>query len=285
MFLVVKVTSTRPGVQVQAGPFTLGAPTGNGGVLLGCLVLILHSHHVVPGGGPPGSGPPGGPGQPGGPGGPGSGQTVNQAPTAGFTFTPNNPPTGPKAGQAISFDGSGSFDPDGTVVAWSWNVGAPLHGGGGTSNVSGDGTPHATIRFPTAGIYPVTLTVTDNGGKTSSVTQNVAVSSADLKSGAFATDQTDMSGCSGAVMATEDIFIPTYAQTPMTVRGTPTGGCAGATITITKITRQSSNAPPDEMGNPRIDEWGNVKDTVHIEFTISGGTSAQGTVPLTVSWQ
>ena len=56
VFLVVKVTSTKPGVQVQAGPFTLGAPTGNGGVLLSCLVLILHSHHVVPGGGPPGGG-------------------------------------------------------------------------------------------------------------------------------------------------------------------------------------------------------------------------------------
>jgi hypothetical protein len=95
----------------------------------------------------------------------------------------------------------------------------------------------------------------------------------------------DMLGCSRTIQATEDIFIPTYAQTPMTVRGTPTGGCAGATITITKITRQSSNAPPDEMSNPRLDEWGNVKDTVHIEFTISGGTSAQGTVPFTVSWQ
>src|SRR5207244_13641727 len=75
----------------------------------------------------------------------------------------------------------------------------PLHGGGGTSTVSGDGTPHATIRFPTAGIYPVTLTATDNGGKTSSVTQNVVVSSAGLKSGAFATDPTDMLGCSGTI--------------------------------------------------------------------------------------
>ena len=48
---------------------------------------------------------------------------------------------------------------------------------------------------------------------------------------------------------------------------------------------QPSNAPPDEMGNPRLDEWGNVKDTVHIEFTISGSTSAQGAVPFTVSCQ
>ncbi|HET7048148.1 MAG TPA: PKD domain-containing protein [Solirubrobacteraceae bacterium] len=211
---------------MDAGRWSLGLPISKG-VVLGCFVLILHSHHVIPGGGQPGGGPPGGPGQPGGPGGPGPGSTVNQAPTAAFTFTPNDPPTGPKAGQAVSFDGSGSADPDGTVVAWSWSVGATLHGGGGTSNVSGDGTPHATIRFPTAGIYPVTLTVTDNGGKTSSVTQNVAVSSAGLKSGAFATDPTDMLGCSGTIMAAEDIFIPTYAQTPMTVRGTPTGGCAG----------------------------------------------------------
>jgi len=117
------------------------------------------------------------------------------------------------------------------------------------------------------------------------VTRNVAVSSAGLKSDAFAAEPTDMLGCSGSIIARDDIYIPTYAQTPVTVRGAPTGGCAGATITITKVTRQSSNAPPDNMGNPRLDEWGNVKDTVHIEFTISGGSSAQGTVPFTVSWQ
>ena len=39
------------------------------------------------------------------------------------------------------------------------------------------------------------------------------------------------------------------------------------------------------MGNPRLDECCNVKDTVQIELTISGGTTAQGTVPFTVSWQ
>jgi hypothetical protein len=37
-------------------------------------------------------------------------------------------------------------------------------------------------------------------------------------------------------------------------------------------------------GDLRLDEWGHVKDTYHIEFTISGGSTAQGTVPFTVSW-
>jgi hypothetical protein len=87
-------------------------------------------------------------------------------------------------------------------------------------------------------------------------------------------------------MASVDIYIPTYHQDPVTVmRGTPTGGCAGATIKVTNVVRQHSNAPPDSMGKPRLDEWGMVKDTVHVEFTISGGTTAQGTVPFTANWQ
>jgi hypothetical protein len=281
----VKVSSTRPGERVELGSWSLGLPTSKG-VILACFVLILHSHHVPTGGPPGGGGPPAGGGPPGGPGQPGGpGTGTDQAPIAAFTFSPNNAPTAPKPGTVVSFDGSGSADPDGTVVSWSWSVGAPLHGGGGTVSVSGAATPHASISFPSPGIYPVTLTVTDNAGKTGSVTHNVAISGPGSKLGTFSTDPMDALGCSGSIMAIDDIYIPTFAQSPVTIRGTATGGCAGATIAITKITRQSSNAPPDNMGNPRVDEWGNVKDTIHIEFTISGGTSAQGTVPFTVSWQ
>lgn len=83
---------------------------------------------------------------------PPSGPT-NQAPLAIFTpsaSTGNAPLT-------VSFDASNASDPDGTIVAWNWDFG--LVGTG--SGVVVDAT------FP-AGTHTVTLTVTDNLGKTAS---------------------------------------------------------------------------------------------------------------------
>ena len=54
----------------------------------------------------------------------------------------------------VNFDGTGSSDPDGTIVAYDWDFG---DGGTGTGV-----TP--THTYAAAGIYTVTLTVTDDGG-------------------------------------------------------------------------------------------------------------------------
>ena len=61
-----------------------------------------------------------------------------------------------------------SQDPDGGVVAWSWSF-----GDGGTA-----GTKQPAHRFPAAGSYTVTLTVTDDRGATSTATRVVKVVSA-----------------------------------------------------------------------------------------------------------
>jgi len=72
----------------------------------------------------------------------------------------NNPPVsnpgGPYAGATnapITFDGSGSSDPDGDALAYAWDFG---DGGTASSAVA----PHT---YTGAGSYLVTLTVTDNG--------------------------------------------------------------------------------------------------------------------------
>ncbi len=60
-------------------------------------------------------------------------------------------------GQPVSFDGTGSSDPDGTIVSYSWNFGDGATGSGATP----------THTYAAGGVYAVTLTVTDNDGASS----------------------------------------------------------------------------------------------------------------------
>ena len=71
----------------------------------------------------------------------------NQPPVADS----NGPYTG-TVGELVVFDGSGSFDPDGTIVAYDWDFG---DGNTGT----GVSPTHA---YATDGLFTVTLTVTDD---------------------------------------------------------------------------------------------------------------------------
>ena len=69
-------------------------------------------------------------------------------------------------GAAVLLDGGGSADPDGAIVAYSWEL--------------GDGSPAGTTRtvthvYPAAGVYLVTLRVTDNMGATATDSAYVVV--------------------------------------------------------------------------------------------------------------
>ena len=87
--------------------------------------------------------------------------TVYQPPTASFTG-----PTGPaRAGQPAAFNGISSGGPDGTIQTWSWSFGDGQRAGG--SQVK-----HVYAR---AGLYTVTLTVTDSNGSTGSESQTLQV--------------------------------------------------------------------------------------------------------------
>jgi PKD repeat protein len=71
-------------------------------------------------------------------------------------------------GDTITLDGSGSSDPDGSIVRYDWSI------GGDTLEDAG---PNPTYTFTTAGVYNVTLTVTDDDGLTDSDTTTATISS------------------------------------------------------------------------------------------------------------
>ncbi len=87
-----------------------------------------------------------------------AGSPVNVAPSAVFSSV--------VSGSSVAFDGSGSVDPDGSIASYAWTF-----GDGGTSTLA---SPSHV--YPAAGgDFPVTLTVTDNGGASNAVTHTVSV--------------------------------------------------------------------------------------------------------------
>src|SRR5204863_975452 len=95
----------------------------------------------------------------GGDGGGGGGGGGNTTPTAAFSFAPNSPFTLSN----VTFT-NGSTD-DGSFTS-SWNF-------GDNSPLSTDANP--VHQYATSGTYTVTLTVTDGGNLTSSVSHQVTV--------------------------------------------------------------------------------------------------------------
>ena len=84
----------------------------------------------------------------------------NQAPIADV----NNPYNG-TVDEPVQFDGSDSYDPDGTIVAYDWDFGDGSIGSGATP----------THTYTVDGIYNVTLTVTDDMGANDSVTTSATI--------------------------------------------------------------------------------------------------------------
>jgi len=85
------------------------------------------------------------------------GAPPNQPPTAAFTATPT--------GLSAAFDASTSGDTDGTIQSYAWDFGDGTTGAGITTNHT----------YPAGGTYTATLTVTDNGGLTGTLSKPVTV--------------------------------------------------------------------------------------------------------------
>ncbi|MFQ3475085.1 S8 family serine peptidase [Halonotius sp. F2-221B] len=87
---------------------------------------------------------------------------TNTAPTAVFNYSPSSP----VVGEEVTFNASGSVDPDGQITSYEWMFDE-------TGSVkSGKQIAHT---YNTAGEYTVKLLVTDDGGATTNTTQTIIV--------------------------------------------------------------------------------------------------------------
>lgn len=90
-------------------------------------------------------------------------EVVNDPPEPSVSIRPRSPP----AGQPVTFDASGSTDPDGEIVRYEWDLDDD-----GTVDATG---PEATHEYDTAGDRRVTLRVVDDVGASRTVTVDVSV--------------------------------------------------------------------------------------------------------------
>ena len=74
-------------------------------------------------------------------------------------------PAGPLSGNPLSFDGSASSDPDGTIAAYRWDF-------GDGSSAAGARSSHT---YQSPGTYTVRLTVTDDKGLAATLSQSLVV--------------------------------------------------------------------------------------------------------------
>jgi len=86
----------------------------------------------------------------------------NEPPVASFSFAP----TQAAPGETITFDATGSSDPDGSIVRYDWDF--------GDGTVLSDAGPTPTHTYATEDVFTVALTVTDNDG--ASVQANAVIS-------------------------------------------------------------------------------------------------------------
>ena len=168
----------------------------------------------------------------------------DRPPIASFTTTPTSAPTA----TTLTFTGTASYDPDGTVVSYSWDFGDQSTGTGSV----------VTHSFTYAKTYTVTLTVTDNGGVTGSTVSQVTItdrppvvtfypSPATASTGQSITLTITVSDPDGTISTTRvdwgDTFVQIYsgAITSATHSYTSTGSSTSKIFTII-ITATDNNA-------------------------------------------
>jgi len=93
----------------------------------------------------------------------------NPAPSASFSYSPNTP----NPDDTITLDASSSSDSDGRITSYAWDTDGD--GEYGEYYDDSDNGQTTRISFDTGGTYTVGVKVTDNGGKSTTITDQITV--------------------------------------------------------------------------------------------------------------
>ncbi len=178
---------------------------------------------------------------------PGTG-SVNRLLFTGLNVAPNAPPvanfTWSCPTLTCSLDATSSTD-DGSIVQYNWDLGR-------SPNPTASGSV-LSVTYPHSGPRTVTLTVTDNGGKTASVTKVLTVGPAVVDNPPIANFTASCSGltCSlNASSSTDDNSIASYAWS-MPGANAPTASGVTATATYAAAgTKSITLTVTDNAGQP-----------------------------------
>jgi PKD repeat protein len=120
--------------------------------------------------------------------------TLNNPPTAGFSFSPSNPGTF----ETVSFTDQ-STDPDGnnTIQKWEWDF------GDGTTRTINSAPGDTSHSYSSSGSYTVKLTVTDDKGASSSTTKTVTVGQTEVLDDTVVKDSEENVGGSPTSIASQ----------------------------------------------------------------------------------
>jgi glucose/arabinose dehydrogenase len=169
---------------------------------------------------------------------------ANQPPTAVITATPTNGPLP----LAVSFDGTGSSDPEGKPLTYSWD----LNGDGTFGDATG---PTASYTYTTAGVYHPVLRVTDDQGVSDMATVTVTAGNTapnaaiDSPASSLTWKVGDTISFSGHATDTQDGTLPASALSWSLIMHhcfTPTDCHTHLIQTITGVSSGSFTAPDHE---------------------------------------
>ena len=205
--------------------------------------------------------------------------TPHQGPVAAFSAS------AAPAGLRSAFDGSGSHDPDGTVVRYDWSF------GDGTSAANAGPTPNHIYAAP--GSYTVTLTVTDDAGCSTSQTFTGQTVSCNGSAAAQVSHQLTVSSspppqAPGAQPSAPQLTLGSVtvagprASVHLSCSGTATGGCQGSiAFQASRKGNNPTNHKPTKSKLAQANKHKRTEVTVgRTTFKLASGKSAALTIKL-----